>query len=61
MAKVNKNQQVSLLRKWRQEDQGLTFIQFRRSVQPTFGMDGAVVVKWGSMWLAIESDGYTHS
>ncbi len=61
MTKVNKNQQVSLLRKWKQEDQGLTFIQFRRSVQPTFGMDGAVVVKWSSMWLAIESDGYVHS
>ena len=33
MTKVNKNQQVSLLRKWKQEDQGLTFIEFRRSVQ----------------------------
>jgi|GEM_PF-1265368 len=61
MTKINKNQQFSLLRKWKQENQGLTFIEFRRSVQPTFGMDGAVVVKWGSMWLAIETDGYVHS
>jgi len=61
MTKINKNQQFSLLRKWKQENQGLTFIEFRRSVQSTFGMDGAVVVKWGSMWLAIETDGYVHS
>jgi hypothetical protein len=61
MVKLNKNQQVSLLRKWKQEDNGLTFIGFRRTVQSTFGMDGAVVVPWGSMWLAIETDGYVHS
>jgi len=24
-------------------------------------MDGAVVVPWCGMWLAIETDGYTHS
>lgn len=30
-------------------------------VQPMFGGDGAVVVNVGTMWLAVESDGYVHS
>jgi hypothetical protein len=30
-------------------------------VQPMFGGGGAVVVNVGSMWLAVEPDGYTHS
>jgi hypothetical protein len=30
-------------------------------VQPMFGGNGAVVVNVGSMWLAVEPDGYTHS
>ena len=40
---------------------GMTYRQFRRSVEPMFGGDGAVVVKWWTMWLAIEPNGYTHS
>lgn len=38
-----------------------TYREFRQSVQPTFGLDGAVVVPWCDMWLCIERDGYTHS
>lgn len=34
---------------------------FRKTVQPTFGMDGAVTVLWCNMWLAVETDGYVHS
>lgn len=30
-------------------------------VQPMFGGDGAIVLDVGSMWLAVEQDGYTHS
>jgi len=30
-------------------------------VQPMFGGDGAVIVNVGSMWLVVETDGYTHS
>ena len=59
--KLTKSQLNSIARKWRQNDQGLSFLQFRRKVQPTFGMDGAVVVEWCSIWIAIETDGYTHS
>lgn len=39
----------------------ITYKQFRRGVQTTFGMDGAIVIQWAGMWLAIERDGYTHS
>jgi hypothetical protein len=39
----------------------LTYKQFRRSAQPTFGCDGAVVLPWAGMFLCIERDGYTHS
>jgi hypothetical protein len=38
-----------------------SFLSFRRSVQGTFGCDGAVTIKWCNMWLCIEQDGYTHS
>jgi len=30
-------------------------------VSPMFGGDGAVIVNVGAMWLAVETDGYTHS
>ena len=33
----------------------------RRSIQPTFGMDGAVVLPIWNMFLVIEKNGYTHS
>jgi hypothetical protein len=33
----------------------------RRKVQPMIGGDGAVILPWCNMWLAIETDGYTHS
>ena len=39
----------------------MSYRTFRKTVQPTFGCDGAVVVHWANMWLCIEKDGYTHS
>ena len=50
----------ALLRKWKQSNQGMTYLQFRRSAMPMFG-DPAIVIKWCNMFLAIEPDGYTHS
>jgi len=38
-----------------------TFGEFIDSVQPTFGCDDAVTVKWCNMWLCIEQDGYCHT
>ena len=55
---INKLQARSILRKWQQNNQGLTYLQFRRTVQP--GWD-CVMVQWSGMWLGIEEDGYTHS
>jgi hypothetical protein len=64
MLRITKAQAVSLKRKYAHGDlktKGITYRDFRRTVQPTFGMDGAVVVHWCGMWLAIERDGYVHS
>ena len=60
MYKMNKLQQLALLRKWTQANQGMTYLQFRRTVVGASGMDCAMV-PWSGMWLGIETDGYTHS
>jgi hypothetical protein len=54
-------QHNALVRKHTQDDQGMTLQQFLESAHPTFGCDNAITVKWCNMWLAIETDGYTHS
>jgi hypothetical protein len=46
---------------WQRGESDLSYLQFRRSVESGFCMDGAVIVPWCGMWLAIETDGYTHS
>ena len=51
----------SLYNKWEQNSQDLGFVEFLKKAEPTFGMDNAVVVPWSCMWLAVETDGYTHS
>ena len=58
MVKLNKAQQVSLKRKWEQDNQGMSYRAFRRTVQS--GWD-CVMVHWCNRWLGIETDGYTHS
>jgi hypothetical protein len=55
---LTKQQRKALHRKWLQNDQGMTYPQFRRTVQS--GWD-CVMVRWSGMWLGIELDGYTHS
>ena len=40
------------------EPSTLSYREFRRTVEP--GWD-CIMVPYGSMWLGIESDGYTHS
>ena len=55
---LNSKQRVALHRKWLQENQGMSYMQFRRTVQ--HGYD-CVMVQWSGMWLGIELDGYTHS
>jgi len=63
---LTKPQQQSLYKAWRRAElsdiyAGLPYMRFRRTVQPTFGCDGAVIVAWCGMVLCIERDGYTHT
>lgn len=58
---ITDEQKSSLWRKWNQDGQELTFQEFVDTIQPTSHMDGAIVVQWSGMFLAIEKDGYTHS
>lgn len=56
--KLTKPQQRSLHRKWQQDPQGLTYLQFRRTVVP--GWD-CVMVRWCQMYVGIEVCGYAHT
>jgi hypothetical protein len=61
MVKTTKAQRSALARVYSRGSLGISFLAFRRTVQGTFGMDGAVVVRWQGMWLCIEADGYCHT
>jgi hypothetical protein len=64
MVRTTRKQRIALLRKYAHgglDEKGISYRDFRKSVQPTFGMDNAIVVQWCGMWLAIERDGYCHS
>jgi len=61
MVKLTKKQKTKLAIKWKQDNQGMTYLQFRRSVVPTIGCDDAVAAPWCGMWLCIEKDGYCHT
>lgn len=56
-------QSQSLFRKWSQlpRETRVSFPEFQKTALPMIGGDGAVVVLWAGMHLAIETDGYTHS
>ena len=56
-------QSQSLFRKWSQlpRETRVSFPEFEKTAYPMIGGDGAVVVLWAGMHLAIETDGYTHS
>ena len=56
-------QSQSLFRKWSQlpRKTRVSFPDFEKTALPMVGGDGAVVVLWAGMHLAIETDGYTHS
>ena len=55
---LNKAQRIALHRVWMRDPQGMTYLQFRRSVVPA---RDCAMVQWCGMWLGIEVDGYTHS
>lgn len=59
MVYLTRKQRESLHKKWKQNDQGLSYKAFRRGAQQF--MDGSIAIRWCGMWLGIETDGYTHS
>ena len=70
--KLTKPQLKALYKKWKlahsyaaqhnePTDVPRSFLAFRRSVRPTFGMDNAIVVDWTNITLVIETDGHIHS
>jgi hypothetical protein len=71
MTLLSPHQRKSLFQKWEQNDQGMTYMQFRRTVLGGFHTSTEecpgwldrppIMVKWCGMWLGIEADGYTHS
>ena len=58
MTNLTKPQRKSLHRKWTQDNQGLSYRAFRKTVVQTID---CIMVKWSGMWLAILDDGSTHS
>lgn len=61
-AKTTKEQRKAIHAKWRLNPDGHpTYRAFRKTVLPTFGMDGAVMLRWCNMWVGIEKDGYAHT
>ena len=58
--KLTKQQQIAVKRIYNRAPLSVSFLAFRRSVQPAIGLD-CVLVQWAGMWLGIETDGYTHS
>lgn len=55
---ITKAQRKALYKKWVQDNQGMSYRAFRKTVQ--LGFD-CIMVQWCGMWLGIETDGYTHS
>lgn len=63
MVRTTKEQRKAIKRAYDRDGshRAMTYREFRKTVQPLFGCDGAVLVHWCGMWLCIERDGYTHS
>lgn len=59
---ITKPQAKAVWRKWKQNNDGHARYKYMlRSVQPTFGLDGAIVLRWCGMYVCIERDGYAHT
>ena len=62
MLKLTRKQKEALKEVWgRDWQKPSSYLAFRRTVQGTVFMDNAIVVPYCGMFLAIETDGYTHS
>jgi hypothetical protein len=61
MVPLTKPQRAAVHRKWSESNQDLSYKQFRSTAFPMCFGDGAIVIQWCNMLLAIETDGHTHS
>jgi hypothetical protein len=61
MVQTTRKQREAIARLWHRLDERPCYRVFRRQVQGTFAMDGAVVVPYCGMLVAIERDGYSHT
>ena len=61
MVRTTRKQREAIARLWARTEERPPYRRFRRAVSGTFGMDGAVVVPWCGMFVAIERDGYSHT
>lgn len=55
---LTKQQRTALKRIYLRDIKNISYLAFRRTVQ--LGYD-CIMINTGSIWLGIESDGYTHS
>ena len=58
MTKTTRAQRKSIHHKWVQNDQGISYRAFRKTV---ISAGDFLMVYWCGMYLGIEADGYTHS
>jgi hypothetical protein len=62
MVKTTRLQREAIARLWSMmNDNRYCYRDLRRQVQGTFAMDGAIVVPYCGMLVAIERDGYSHT
>jgi hypothetical protein len=62
MFKLTRKQKEALKDVWNRDWlKPSSYLAFRRTVEYTVFMDNAIVVPYCGMFLAIETDGYTHS
>jgi len=60
--KLTKAQSKAVLAKYRDNPDGFSsYLSFRRQVVPMAFITGPAVLPWCGMFLAVETDGYTHS
>lgn len=61
MTKTTRQQRLAIKRLYDRATTRGDYRSFRAQVQPTFGLDGAIVIPWCGMWVCIETDGYAHT
>lgn len=63
ITRITRPQRETLLRKWQQSPQDLTYRAFRKGVEIVLGTGDApaITVQWSGMWLCIETDGHCHT